>query len=203
MDQGGVGRLLVASLHQSIADLLPMRLEFYENWLDPESLRDGSIGLAPLAAVLSFLRQEGAPYPSVMTLAGECAAEWMFAGLSGVERSLLHALPHGLRARMTLRIARRLVRRTFRDSFALVRLRRGAGTFDVRHSIFCNVREPVAQPLCVFYAAAITRLFALAAVQGSAANAQCRGAGGEACAVAVVVSRGPALAGESVLGVSS
>ena len=62
MTEGGVGRLLVASLHQAIADLLPARLEFYEAWLNPVGLREGRIGLAPLAAVLSFLRQEGDAY---------------------------------------------------------------------------------------------------------------------------------------------
>ena len=62
MIDAGIGRLLVASLHQGIADLLPTRLEFYESWLNPAGLRDGRIGLAPLAAVLSFLRQEGEPY---------------------------------------------------------------------------------------------------------------------------------------------
>jgi hypothetical protein len=35
MDDSGVGRLLVASLHQSIAEELPSRLEFYEAWLHP------------------------------------------------------------------------------------------------------------------------------------------------------------------------
>ena len=33
-----------------------------KSWLNPSGLRDGRIGLAPLAAVLSFLRQEGEPY---------------------------------------------------------------------------------------------------------------------------------------------
>ena len=59
MNEAGIGRLLVASLHQGIADLLPTRLEFYEAWLNPSGLRDGRIGLARSAAVLSFLRQEG------------------------------------------------------------------------------------------------------------------------------------------------
>jgi len=56
MREAGVGRVLVASLHQAIADLLPTRLSFYENWLNAEGLREGTIGLAPLYAVLSFLR---------------------------------------------------------------------------------------------------------------------------------------------------
>ena len=59
MREAGIGRVLVASLHQGIADILPTRLSFYENWLNAEGLREGTIGLAPLYAVLSFLRQEG------------------------------------------------------------------------------------------------------------------------------------------------
>ena len=34
MSESRIGRVLVASLHQAIADLLPTRLEFYENWLN-------------------------------------------------------------------------------------------------------------------------------------------------------------------------
>ena len=45
MIDSGIGRLLVASLHQGIADLLPTRLEFYESWLHPSGLREGRIGL--------------------------------------------------------------------------------------------------------------------------------------------------------------
>jgi hypothetical protein len=189
MDQGGVGRLLVASLHQGIADLMPTRLDFYENWLRPAGLRDGSIGLAPLAAVLSFLRQEGEPYDLVTGRAGEYAAEWTFNALSGVQRSALRALPHGLRARLALRLARRLVRDTYKDSRALVRLRRGEGTLDLRGSIFCSVREPVREPLCTYYAAAVTRLFALCEIEGTARTAQCRGAGDSSCRVVVVVTK--------------
>ena len=62
MREAGIGRVLVASLHQAIADILPTRLGFYENWLNAEGLREGTIGLAPLFAVLSFLRQEGDAY---------------------------------------------------------------------------------------------------------------------------------------------
>ena len=64
MSEPRIGRVLVASLHQSIADLLPTRLEFYENWLNVSGLREGTIGLAPLSAVLSFLRTEGDAYNS-------------------------------------------------------------------------------------------------------------------------------------------
>ena len=73
----------MASLHQGIADLLPTRLEFYESWLNPSGLRDGRIGLAPLAAVLSFLRQEGEPYRLIVGRAGEYTAEWTVADMPG------------------------------------------------------------------------------------------------------------------------
>jgi hypothetical protein len=59
-----------------IADQLPDRLEFYENWLNPQGLRDGTIGLAPLNAVLSFLRTEGDAYEAVTRRAGRYAADW-------------------------------------------------------------------------------------------------------------------------------
>ncbi len=62
MSEPRIGRVLVASLHQAIADILPTRLEFYENWLNVSGLREGTIGLAPLSAVLSFLRTEGEAY---------------------------------------------------------------------------------------------------------------------------------------------
>src|SRR5213078_432418 len=89
MIEAGIGRLLVASLHQGIADLLPTRLEFYEAWLNPAGLRDGKIGLAPLAAVLSFLRQEGEPYRLIAGRAGEYTAEWTVADLPGFRRALI------------------------------------------------------------------------------------------------------------------
>src|SRR5262249_46375421 len=70
MSEGGVGRVLVASLHQGISDIIPTRLSFYENWLNSEGFREGTIGLAPLYAVLSFLRQEGDVYQLITTRAG-------------------------------------------------------------------------------------------------------------------------------------
>ena len=83
MSEPRIGRVLVASLHQAIADLLPTRLEFYENWLNISGLREGTIGLAPLSAVLSFLRTEGDAYELITSRAGEYAAEWTAAQLRG------------------------------------------------------------------------------------------------------------------------
>ena len=110
----GIGRVLVASLHQGIADVLPARLGFYESWLHAEGLRDGTIGLAPLYAVLSFLRQEGEPYRRITTSAGEYAAEWTVESMGGLERELLKLAPDALRPRLVLRLADRLVQSSFR-----------------------------------------------------------------------------------------
>lgn len=187
MNTGGIGRVLVASLHQGIADIVPTRLEFYENWLHPTGLRDGRIGLAPLNAVLSFLRREGELYPIITARAGEYAAEWTFSDLHPMYRNLVWALPMGLRVRATLRVARRLIRRTYGGSRGIVRLRRGAGHVDVRGSIFCAVREPLDHPLCGFYAAAIVRLLLLFGLEGNARVSQCRGAGDRSCLIEVTV----------------
>src|SRR5688572_18553178 len=151
MNDAGVGRLLVASLHQGIADLLPTRLEFYEAWLHPTGLRDGRIGLAPLAAVLSFLRQEGDQYQFVAARAGEYTAEWTVLDLPRFKCAILRAAPPALRIRLVMRLARSMVRRTYRGSRAIVRWRKGRGAIDIRGSIFCGVRDRVEAPLCEFY----------------------------------------------------
>src|SRR6185437_9510985 len=103
MREAGIGRVLVASLHQGIADILPTRLGFYENWLNAEGLREGTIGLAPLYAVLSFLRQEGTAYEIITSRAGEYAAEWTVQSLPPFERAVIKAAPSWIRARLLLR----------------------------------------------------------------------------------------------------
>src|SRR4029450_1277963 len=113
MREAGIGRVLVASLHQGIADILPTRLAFYENWLSVEGLREGTIGLAPLFAVLSFLRQEGEAYQIITTRAGEYAAEWTVQAMPPMRRSLLKAMPQWLRRRLVLRLAGQVVRATY------------------------------------------------------------------------------------------
>jgi bacteriochlorophyll 4-vinyl reductase len=190
MREAGIGRVLVASLHQAIADLLPTRLGFYENWLNAEGLREGTIGLAPLFAVLSFLRQEGEAYRMITMRAGEYAAEWTVQSMPAVQRGVIKAAPVWLRTRMLLRLARHLVHDTYRGSRAIARLRRGTANIDVRASVFCSVREPVRYPLCVFYAAAFTRLLALFDVSARAEVVACRGTGGTTCVTKVAIANG-------------
>lgn len=190
MREAGIGRVLVASLHQGIADILPTRLDFYENWLNAEGLREGTIGLAPLHAVLSFLRQEGEAYYIITTRAGEYAAEWTVESMSPVERAFIRSAPAWLRPYLVMRLARRLVRATYHGSRALTRVRRGCASLDLRASIFCTVREPVPQPLCCFYAAAINRLMSLFNVHGRTDVVACRGTGEATCLLNVAIARG-------------
>ena len=121
-DDARIGRVLVASLHQAIADVLPDRLEFYENWLKVPGLREGTIGLAPLSAVLSFLRLEGEAYNRTTARAGEYAADWTVSSMSALERRLIGALPTTLRHARRFRTARALVRSTYPGSRVKVRL---------------------------------------------------------------------------------
>jgi hypothetical protein len=187
MTEAGIGRLLVASLHQGIAELLPTRLEFYEAWLNPAGLRDGRIGLAPLAAVLSFLRLEGEPYHRIAGRAGEYTAEWTVADLPGAHRAVIRLAPDGIRRWLAMRVARQMIRNTYAGSRALVRWRRGRGEIDIRGSIFCDVREPVPEPLCEFYAAAMRRLLYLFHLQVDVGIQHCRATGAGQCLLTIIV----------------
>jgi bacteriochlorophyll 4-vinyl reductase len=190
MREAGIGRVLVASLHQGIADILPTRLAFYENWLNAEGLREGTIGLAPLYAVLSFLRQEGDAYRLITTRAGEYAAEWTVQSMPPVHRAMIKASPVWLRSRMLLRLARQLVHSSYTGSRAIARLRNGTARFDLRASVFCQVREPVAHPLCGFYAAAFTRLLALFDIGARTEVVACRGTGETTCVLKMALANG-------------
>ena len=187
MAEAGIGRVLVASLHQGIADLLPSRLEFYENWLNPTGLRNGTIGLAPLLAVLSFLRREGDAYDLITDRAGEYAAKWTVAQISPVRRWVMRRLPARARAQAALKVVRRLIRRSYVGSRAIVRVRHGAGSVTVRGSVFCGVREPSTEPLCRYYASAVAQVFQLFGLQAQARVTECRAVGDRECLVVIAV----------------
>jgi hypothetical protein len=187
-DDARIGRVLVASLHQAIADVLPDRLEFYENWLTVPGLREGTIGLAPLSAVLSFLRLEGEAYNRTMKCAGEYAADWTVTSMSSIERRVISALPTTLRTRGALRTARTLVRSTYPGSRMKIRLRRGTAAVDLRGSLFCETREATPMPLCGFYAAAIARVLHHFSLSADAQVHECRATSrGKGCRLKVEV----------------
>jgi bacteriochlorophyll 4-vinyl reductase len=185
MRDAGIGRLLVASLHQGIADRLPDRLEFYENWLNPRGLRDGTIGLAPLHAVLSFLRTEGEGYEQVTTTAGDYAGAWAMSELPPLKRWALSSLPGPFRRRVAFGIARDLITGAYTGSRVKIKVRQRGGSLEIRSSIFCGVREPVPHPLCHFYAAAVVRVLAEAGMTARSEIVSCQATGAGLCRVRI------------------
>jgi hypothetical protein len=187
MSEARIGRIIVGAVHQAIADVVPSRLEFYENYLKPMRLRHGTIGLASFQAALSFLRQDDeAEYGAVMEAAGRYAAEWTFAALSPVARLYWRHAPRPFRARSALRLARQLVRDTMPESRARVTIGSGTAALDIRRSVFCDVRRPVPLPLCGFYRAALARFFEEVRLDAGVSIESCRAvATGDTCRLAI------------------
>lgn len=190
MKDARIGRVLAASLHQAIGEVVPTRLEFYEHWLHSDGLRHGGIGLAPMAAVLGFLRTEEA-YPRIVARAGDCAATWVVEDLSSIRRRVLTALPPLLRMRAALGVYRSLVRQVYPRSRAAWSVRRSGAQMELRGSLFCDVREPGATPRCGFYAAAVSRVLDLFALEAHAEIASCRAAGAGRCTLSIALGRSP------------
>lgn len=189
MAEARIGRVIVASLHQAIVDVLPQRLEFYENWLNSHGLREGTIGLAPLLAVISFLRTEGRAYEQVVGRAGEYAADWSVASMSPLKRRFILWLPMWFRSRAALSVARALVKESYSGSRATAKVRRNLATVDLQGSLFCTVREHTPAPLCGFYAAITERVLKLFHVPAEASCSRCRAVGHPGCEITVALYR--------------
>lgn len=165
MVDAGIGRLLISSLHQGIADVSPNRLEFYENWLSPSGMRDGRIGLAPLGAVLSFLHREEPPAnDEIVARAGRYAADWTFEGLTSMRRWALRRLPMALRQRAALSLAKSMILTTVSESKVKTRVTGSSAAIDINSALFDQLRDPATIPMRAFYASAVGRLLAHCAV---------------------------------------
>jgi hypothetical protein len=186
MTDAHVGRLLVAAVHQAIADELPTRIDFYEHWLGGDRLRDGGVGLAPMTAVIGFLRAEGDAYHSVMATAGRFAADWTRDAMPAVRRRYLGALPRWWRSRAVLAVASRAIREGYASSRVVVRVRRGHARIEIKQSLFCRVRERQTVPQCDFYTALIARLLSGFDLTASSSVESCSAMGGERSCVVVV-----------------
>ncbi|MCC7008402.1 MAG: hypothetical protein IT184_06265 [Acidobacteria bacterium] len=185
-----IGRLLAACLHQAITERLPDRLEFYEHWLTSEGLRDGTIGAAPMLAVIGFLRTEGAGYDQVMRRAGECAAAWTVSSLAPFRRRAIDWLPRPLRLRLALRLAASVVHTLDRTSRASVTVSGTRASLEVTASMFCDVRGVQPAPLCAFYlslAVETLRQFAFDPV--GARLDRCHAVQGSTCVVSLDLDR--------------
>ncbi|MGE0392273.1 MAG: hypothetical protein AB7I25_03295 [Vicinamibacterales bacterium] len=186
MIEAGIGRLLVASLHHAITEHLPTRVDFYEEWLSPRGLRDGRMGLAPLQAVLSFLRQEGEAYETVMRRAGELAADWWLAELPGIRRSSAGTGPLWLRGRLVAGLCADFVRQTFRDSAVTSSWSGGQGQVALGHSVFCDVRgHDSGRALCGFYVAAFGVVLPALGLPATVEASSCHAMGATACVLRI------------------
>jgi hypothetical protein len=185
MTDAHVGRLLVAAVHQAITDELPTRIDFYEHWLRGERLRDGCVGLAPMTAVIGFLRAEGQPYHAVMKRAGRFAADWTHDAMPSMTRRFLLSLPRGLRARAVLRVAARAIRDGYGPSRLTIGVRRGLAHVEIRQSLFCRVRGAQPAPQCDFHASLISTLLSAFDLPAALHIDSCAGAAGGTCAMTI------------------
>lgn len=181
MTEGRAIRLLSAALHSGIAERLPHRLEFYEHWLTTEGLREPSSSLAPVLAVLGFLRTEGPAYDAVMQRAGECAAEWSIMNLSPGRRRTMSWLPRFLRTRAALRIAASIVHTVEGARRTSLRLRRRTARIEMSESIFCNVRATSPVPLCGFHVAVVVETLRQFGIAATGRSDRCRAMTGSRC----------------------
>jgi predicted hydrocarbon binding protein len=110
--------------------------------------------------------------------------------LTPFHRAALRQAPPSLRARLALRVARSMVHATSRSTRTVVRWRQGQATMDLRGSIFCDVRERTAHPLCAYYASAIRHLLARFDLDADVTTEQCRATGGGHCVMSIRLRTG-------------
>lgn len=164
-------------------DELPQRLDYYEEWLRPDALRDG-VGLAPVSAVVGFLRTErDNGHNRVMARAGRLAADWTIDSLPAVRVRVIRALPRWFRARAAARVASAIVRDVLSTSRASARVRRSRVELQVTESLFCSVRERQAVPLCSFYLAVAVRAFERFGLSAFDRIDSCRAVTGGPCVI--------------------
>jgi hypothetical protein len=189
MSEARIDRLLAAALHQAIADLLPMRLDFYESYLRPRGWREDAVNLAPITAVLSFLRhEEEDTYDAVMVQAAAYAATWWMAAQPWHVRRAGRLLPIGLRLRQVGTLARRHFETSYRGTKVRVRVRGRRLELEIRGSIFCNARDHANRPHCRYYLSFVEALVAKDALPSTGTVVACRAIGGDSCVVGVEVT---------------
>jgi hypothetical protein len=192
MSEARIDRLLGAALHQAIADLLPMRLDFYESYLRPRGWREDAVNLAPVTAVLSFLRHEEAgTYDAVMVRAAGYASDWWIARQPWHVRRARRLMPAWIRLRQASRLAKQHFEHAYRGTKVRVRASSRRVDLEIRGSIFCSSREPASDPHCRYYLAFIEALLADDPLPRVATITACRALGGQHCLVAVEYSETP------------
>jgi hypothetical protein len=195
MNEARIDRLLAAALHQAIGDVISSRLEFYESYLRPRGWREDAVNLAPVAAVLSFLRHEpSGTYDAVMTRAAEYAAAWVHEAQPWHERLRQRLSPRRFRVRRVAQLARWQIARGYRGTRVAVGVRRGVLSLEIHGSIFCSTRDQGSAPHCRYYQAFVNQLLQRHGLPPAASRIEaCRAAGGEACRMRFDVAAAPAV----------
>jgi tetratricopeptide (TPR) repeat protein len=181
-----IGRILATSLYQSIAEHLPLRVEFYESWLSAKGFTARRVYVSGVRAVFSFLRREDGSYDAIVRRAGTLAANWLFDDVPPIRRRLMLSLPRALRVRAALALAKELVRATWDESKVKIRWRRDAGTFTITGSLFCDLRAADPHALCGYYAAGLEACLRRLNLEHEVRIDACAAQGGGGCSLSVV-----------------
>jgi hypothetical protein len=181
-----VGRVLLASLHQAIAEVLPARLGFYERWLTSDSADRRDVAIESFIVMLDYLEQEGRPYNAITARAGHYAAIRSFRKLFVLDRAYLRLLPRRLRARKAIRLVVQMLPALYRDVRVELTRRGGTAFIGIDGSPFCDTRVTNEPPSCGFVSSAITTYLELLNLRPAVRVTRCRASGASSCLVVVL-----------------
>jgi hypothetical protein len=199
-----VGRVLLASLHQAIAEVLPARLTFYERWLTSASPDLPDLGIASFLAMLSYLEQEGRGYNAISARAGHYAAIRSFRKLFILKRAYLRVLPRRLRAQKGMALVITMLPALYPEIRVEMTRRRGTAFLGIDGSPFCDTRHATLGPTCGFFSSYLTTFLELLNLRPAVRVTRCRASGAASCLFIVLPdqSRGVVDNGIAVLGLS-
>ncbi|MBM62583.1 MAG: hypothetical protein CL484_06500 [Acidobacteria bacterium] len=176
-----IGRAVAAALHQAISELLPTRIQFYEEWLTLDRIREGTVSRAKVGAVLSFLRQESSGYDQVVERAGRYTGVWTFDTKPRFCEGFLQRMPQPIRVWIALRRGASLIKGLHDGGRLRWATRRGVVVAEIQRSLFCEVRVKARAPLCRFYAALLEYCLESVKLSCSIELIRCRGVGDKVC----------------------
>ncbi len=182
---GTVGRVLLASLHQAVGEVLPARLEFYEPWLQPPDHPDEALRSASFGTMLSALQHED-DSQNVIARAGQYAAIRSFEKLTALRRAYLRILPRRIRARMAVGLIVRILPTLYPEARIDVTRRGGAIFIGIEASPFCTPIKTAERPSCHFYSNTVTTFLQLFRLSPAVRVSRCRASGTPSCLVTVL-----------------
>jgi hypothetical protein len=195
-------RIFLASLRQSIGDVLPDRINVYEPALTPARLGQPGEAAAAVAAVFESLQDEGVPVDIVTRRAGEYAAARSYDELCASARGLLRVLPYRMRARLGSRLVERMLSQLGTET-AVVTRRGSTVLVDLQGSHFFSGRAAGPEASCAFYGSAIETFFGLCRVDAAVRPGKNRAPRENGCLLLVMTDKARAAAAKgSILGLA-